>query len=135
MEPFIRTYDVRIGDINYGAHMGNEVALVVFQDARIAFLDSLGCSEKDIGEGLGLILVEAHVVFRKEVFLNDRLETRVTVSGLRRSAFDLQFDVVCRSDGERVFHGWTRMLPYNYGEKKVRRVPETFRVQLERYAT
>ena len=135
MEPFIRTYDIRIGDINYGGHMGNEVALVVFQDARLSFLDSLGCSEKDIGEGLALILVDANVKYRKEVFLNDRLETRVKVLGLRRSSFDLHFDVVRTSDGERVFQGWTRMLPYHYGEKKVRGLPEKFHVQLERYAT
>ena len=37
-----KTLEVRISDINYGNHMGNDRALSFFQDARISFLKQLG---------------------------------------------------------------------------------------------
>jgi len=62
-------YPVRIGDINYGGHLGNDKYLLLFHDARLAYLAGLGASEKDIGGGAGLIMSEAHVRFQAEVFL------------------------------------------------------------------
>ena len=46
---FIEKYKVTVGDINYGGHMGNERALVAFHQGRIAWLNSMGYSELNIG--------------------------------------------------------------------------------------
>ena len=51
---FTSKYEVRISDINYGGHLGNERALVVFQQTRIGWLKALGLSELNIGEKQGL---------------------------------------------------------------------------------
>ena len=40
---------VRIGDINYGNHVGHETFFSYFQEARIAYLSRFGFSEIDIG--------------------------------------------------------------------------------------
>ena len=133
-ETFTQSYRVRVDDINYGGHMGNERALVVFQDARIAFLGSLGWSETDVGEGLGLILVEAAVRYAKEVFRNDLLETRVRIANLKRSSFDMEFSSFRIPEGEEAFSGFTRMLVFHYGERKVRELPERVREALARFA-
>lgn len=131
MNAFERDYVVRISDINYGGHMGNEVALLVFQDARIAFLKTLGFGERDVGDGLGLILVEATVRYAREVFLEDRLATRVTADAIRRSSFDLVYEVRREADGEEVFSGRTRLLPFDYGARKVRPLPDALRAGIE----
>ena len=59
---FTIPYTVRVVDVNYGAHVANSAVLNFFQDARIAYLKSLGdYSEMNIGNNCGIILPEAHV--------------------------------------------------------------------------
>ena len=67
------TYRIRVGDINYGGHMGNDKALLLFHDARLYFLEQHGFSESDIG-GPGIIMGDAHVYYKKEVFRGDELK-------------------------------------------------------------
>jgi acyl-CoA thioester hydrolase len=123
---FHREYVVRVDDINYGGHMGNERALVVFQDARIAFLASIGCEERRIAEDTGIIIVEARVEYRKQVFMGDLLDTAVRVSVAGSSALDFLFEVARPSDGAAVFSGSTRILPFCYSTQKVRKLPAEF---------
>ena len=117
--------EVRVGDINYGGHMGNDKALLVFHDARIRFLESLGYSEKDIG-GPGIIMRDAHVNFRKEVFLHDELTVDVGVEEVTLTSFKLTYKVIRLGDGEEVFNGFTGLLAFNYEKRKVVKLPEEF---------
>lgn len=73
---FTIPYDVRVADVNYGAHVSNAAVLSFFQDARIAYLKQFSLSELDIG-GCGIILPEAHVNYRAEMFLGDLLRIGV----------------------------------------------------------
>ena len=38
-------YKVIVSDINYGGHMGNERALIIFQQTRMEWLNSIGYDE------------------------------------------------------------------------------------------
>ena len=43
MKNFFETeYKVIVSDINYGGHMGNERALIIFQQTRMEWLNSIG---------------------------------------------------------------------------------------------
>jgi acyl-CoA thioester hydrolase len=119
-------YEVRIGDINYGGHMGNDKSLLLFHDARIAFLEFLGFSEKDIGEDKGIIMSEAHVYFKKELFLHDRLTVDIQVEEVTTSSFTLNYEVRYLHDGTEVMHGATRLIAYDYERRKVSRLPDVF---------
>jgi acyl-CoA thioesterase FadM len=122
---------VRIGDINYGGHMGNDRFLLLFHDARLQFLASLGASEKDIGGGAGLIMSEAHVSFKAEVFLGDELTVTVSAKDMQGSRFLLDYTVERVSDRAIAATGYTRMVAFDYGLRRVCRIPEAFRVRLE----
>jgi acyl-CoA thioester hydrolase len=119
--------EIRIGDINYGGHMGNDKSLLIFQDARIGFLESLGYSEKDIGDHTGIIMSEAHVFFKKEVFLHDRLTVDISVTEVTTSSFILHYCVRRLKDDTEVISGTTKLLAFNYDRHKVVRIPELFR--------
>jgi acyl-CoA thioester hydrolase len=122
----IARFEVRIGDINYGGHMGNDKSLLLFQDARIRFLESLGNSEKNIGSGCGIILSEAGVVFKKEVFLHDELAVDIAVKDVTSASFSLEFTVKRMQDQAVVMIGFTKQLSYNYEIRKVSRLPKEF---------
>ena len=121
----IARIEVRVGDINYGGHLGNDKALLVFHDARIAFLESLGFSEKNIG-GPAIIMRDAHVTFRKEVFLHDVLTVDAGIDEVTLTSFNMVYTVKRESDGAVVFLGSTGLVAFDYDLKKVAKLPEVF---------
>lgn len=127
MEGFIFTlpYDVRVADVNYGGHVSNAAVLSFFQDARIAYLKNLGgYSEMDIG-GCGIILPSAHVEYRAEMFLGDRLEIGVRISELGGSSFAMEYRI--EREGKIAAEGTTRLVAFDYSRRKPIRLPSSFR--------
>jgi acyl-CoA thioester hydrolase len=120
---FAGTYKIRVGDINYGGHMGNDRALLLFHDARIHFLEERGYSESNIG-GPGIIMGDAHVYFKKEVFRGDELTVFVHIEDLRSLSFELHYTVM-RGE-EEVLYGSTKLIAFDYNKRKVAKIPDSF---------
>ena len=140
----IASFEVRVGDINYGNHMGNDKALLIFHDARLKFLESLGFSEKNIG-GPGIIMRDAHINFRKEVYLHDELTVDVGIENVSNSAFEMTYNVIRivnsqqssvvsrqSDEGEVVFTGSTGLVAFDYERKRPVRLPEEFLEKITR---
>jgi acyl-CoA thioesterase FadM len=122
----VSTFEVRVGDINYGGHMGNDKALLLFHDARIKFLKKLGYTEKDIGEGKGIIMTEAHVYFKKEAFLHDKLYADVEVGTIEKYTFELIYSIYRESDHQLILEGNSKQLAFDYERRKVASLPQGF---------
>jgi len=122
----IAKYEVRVGDINYGGHMGNDKSLLLFHDARIKFLESLDFSEKNIGDETGTIMSEAHIYFKKEVFLHDLLFIDVSISEVTTSSMIINYLVHRENDAVVVLKGSTKIIAFDYDKKRVKRIPEVF---------
>ncbi|NOQ42737.1 MAG: hypothetical protein GQ563_09620, partial [Desulfuromusa sp.] len=106
------SYRVGVADINYGGHVANSAVLNFFQDARIAYLAGLGpYSEIDLG-GCGIIMPEAHVYFRKEMFLGDQLCIGVKSKNLKRSSWVMEYRI--ERDAELTAEGETPLVCFNY---------------------
>ncbi len=121
-------YRVRIADINYGGHLANSAVLNIFQDARIGYLEELGSySELDLG-GCGIILPEAHVYFRAEMFLGENLLVGVRCRQIKRSSFTLDYRI--ERDGQVTAEGETPVVCFDYQQRKACRIPEEFRAKL-----
>lgn len=122
---FTLAYTVRISDINYGNHVANSAVLNFFQDARIRYLQQLGnFSELDIG-GCGIILPEAHVKYRAEMFYGDELVIGVRITRIGRSALDMEYRI--ERQGELTAEGTTALIAFDYSLRKPRRLPNDFK--------
>ena len=124
--PFRVSFPVRIADINYGGHMGNDRFLSLFHDARLQYLGSMGLSEQDIGEGVALIMSEARVRYRAEAFYGDILTVQVTVSGLTDVRFTLEYEVFKNEGQSPVATGATVLAGFDYRQRKICRLPGSF---------
>ncbi len=127
----ISTYEVKVDDINYGGHMGNERALVIFQDARLKCLKILQCSEKKIGNDSGIILTEAFVKYHKEVFMDDILTVDIIIRDFTKISFIMNYEVRRTMDNALVISGNTRLIAFNYESRKITAIPESFLIILK----
>lgn len=117
-------YKVIVSDINYGGHMGNERALIIFQQARMEWLNSIGYDEANI-EGKGLIQLESHVYYLKEVFLGENLLCKIVNVQMDRITFEIQYEII-NKNSDVVIKGTTKMAIFDYEKKKISRIPKEF---------
>jgi acyl-CoA thioester hydrolase len=99
--PFSTTMAVRIGDVNYGGHLGNDAVLSMVHEARVRFLASMGYTEHDI-EGVSIIMSDAAVVYRGEAHYADELEIGVGAGEFSGSGFDLLYRISRQADGKEI---------------------------------
>ena len=123
---FKADFIVRIGDINYGGHMANDKFLLLFHDARIGYLEALGFSEKDIG-GTGIIMSDAYVRYKAEVFLGDVLTVGVKTTELEGTRFKLEYEAFRKTDEKVVALGYTTLVAFDYAGRRVSKIPEVFK--------
>ena len=86
---------VRITDLNYGGHVGNDTILSLIHEARMQFLSSFGYTEMDF-EGSSLIMSDVGIEFKSELFYGDLVKAYVTISDMNRIGFDIYYKLVKR---------------------------------------
>ena len=72
---------VRITDLNYGGHLGNDSMLALLHEARVRYLKHFGYSEMDV-EGTGIIMADVAIQFKTEAFYAERLTIAIATSRL-----------------------------------------------------
>ncbi len=123
---FTFNYTIKDVDINYGGHVGNERALLFFQMSRMAFFESLGLSEMDLGEGAGVIQKNGFVEYNKQLFLNDKISINITEITLSKTSFELKYEIFNES-GEKVINGSTLLVCFDYSSHRIKKIPESFK--------
>jgi acyl-CoA thioester hydrolase len=89
---FTTEIPVRITDINYGRHLGNDSVLSLLHEARVRMLKEYGFTEFDI-DGWGLIMVDSVIVYKSEAFYGDVLHIGVSVQDFTPVGCDFVYKV------------------------------------------
>ncbi len=123
---------VRITDINYGNHVGNNSLVEIIHEARVQFLQKSGFTELNAG-GTALIMNELLVEFKNESFYNDLLKVEIFAGEISKKSFELFYKITVKRTNSTVLlaHAKTGMVCYDYGNKKVDLLPEKLRNILE----
>ncbi len=119
---------VRIGDVNYGRHLGNDAVLALAHEARLLFLRKHGFSEIDAG-GCGMIMADAAIVFKAQAFHGDVLTIDVAVADWSRCGCDFVYRF-SKADGTEVARIKTGIVFFNYETNRVESVPEKFKAAM-----
>ena len=123
---FHTTIPVRISDLNYAGHVGNDSYLTIFHDARIRYLNNLDCSEVDIGDSISLIMTCAHVEYKSQAVLNDELRVEVRVASMTSVRFRMEYEITNNVNRKLVSVGYTELAGYDYNRGKIHKLPELF---------
>jgi acyl-CoA thioesterase FadM len=119
---------IRISDINYGGHLGNDSVLSILQESRIRFLKQFGYSETNI-EGASIIMTDAAIQYKSQGYYGDVLIIELTVESIIRSGCDFIYKVTNTFPGKEVVRAKTGIAFFDYKKNKLISVPDKF-VQL-----
>jgi acyl-CoA thioesterase FadM len=130
---FSTSFAVRITDLNFGAHVGNDTVLSFAHEARVRYLQSLGYRELDL-EGVGLIMSDAALVFKNEIYYGDELLISIRAAEFNRVGFDLIYKMEKKPADQpliTVALVKTAMVCFDYSQKKVVPLPENAVLKLK----
>jgi acyl-CoA thioester hydrolase len=115
---------VRITDINYGNHLGNDAFVALIHEARMQWLHQYNFTELNI-EGAGLIMSDLLFEFKSEVSYGEEIEIALTVADISKVSFDLFYMLTTTRNAEKtlVANAKTGMVCYDYKSKKVAAIP------------
>jgi acyl-CoA thioester hydrolase len=116
---------VRISDINYGNHLGNDALLSLVHEARLQFLQSRGFSELDI-DGCGLILTDAVILYKSQGFHGDLLTILAAVGDFNKYGCDFFFKIIQKNSGKELARAKTGIVFFDYNRQKMASVPAAF---------
>jgi YbgC/YbaW family acyl-CoA thioester hydrolase len=116
--PFSIVLKIRITDLNYGGHVGNDSFLSFIQEARQQFLKQFGYEELNLA-GVGLIMADVAVEYKRELNYAEEVKISVAAGSFDRLGFDLFYLLeVRRDDWLLAGKAKTGMICYDYALKK-----------------
>ena len=120
---------IRITDLNYGAHLGNDALLSILHEARVQLLRYFGYSEMNLG-GVSLIMADVAISYKGEGFYGDTLTVKMAFDDLNKYGFDITYHVL-NQDGKEVARAKTGMLCFNYEVRKLASLPDEVKAKIE----
>ena len=128
---------IRITDLNYGNHVGNDTILSILHEARVQYFKSFGYGELDFG-GLGLIMSDVAIEFKSEIFYGEKIIASVTATDFSKVSFEVYYKLEKENNHEvtadkrtLVALAKTGMVCYDYSQKKIAPIPDHVKKKLE----
>ena len=121
---------IRITDINYGGHLGNDALLSIIHEARVRFLNQLGYSESNV-EGVGIIMIDAGIQYKSEGFYGDELIAEIAVTDFSGAGCDIVYRLTNKKLNKELAVAKTGIVFFDYGKRKTVPVPVEFRKKIE----
>lgn len=122
---------VRIADVNYGNHVGNDAFVSIIHEARLQWLRLHNFSELNAG-GTGLIMGDLAIEFTSESFYGDVIEVTLFAGEITRVSFELFYQLTTIRNGVSILlaNAKTGMVCFNYEIKKPAAIGESLKAIL-----
>jgi acyl-CoA thioester hydrolase len=128
---------IRITDLNYGNHVGNDTILSILHEARVQYFKSLGYGELDFG-GVGLIMSDVAIEFKNEIFYGEKIFASVTATDFSKVSFEVYYKLEKENSHKLttdkrtlVAVAKTGMVCYDYSVKKIVSIPNEAKMKLQ----
>ncbi len=124
---------VRIQDVNYGGHVGNDSILSILHEVRVQFLQSLGTKGELDVFGAGIIMADVAIMYQGEGFHGDVFNVEVGVADISSVGFDILYRLTTQRDAQTlpIATAKTGILCFDYSQRKVTKVPAALLEKLQ----
>jgi acyl-CoA thioester hydrolase len=116
---------VRITDINYGNHVGNDTYLSYLHEARMQYLKHFRHTELNIN-GISLIMSDIAIQLKSELVYGDEFEVFVEACNFDKLGFDIFYKLVHTTTKQTIAIAKTGMVGFDYNLKKKISLPADF---------
>lgn len=127
--PFQCSLPIRITDLNYGRHLGNDKVLSLMHEARAQYFESFGYKEDD-AEGTSFIMGDCAIMYKAEGFYGQTLRCEVGAGDYTSVAFDIYYRFFIEGEDKLLAEAKTGLVCFNYDNRKVESVPEALKLAL-----
>lgn len=118
---------LRVGDINYGGHLGNDRILSLVHEARVRHLRRFGYTELDV-EGAGMVVADAVIVYKSEAFYGDVVNISLTCADFHRYGCNYFYRLTNKQSGREIARAKTGMVFFDFQRRRMVPMPEPFRL-------
>ena len=118
---------VRITDVNYGNHLGNDSLVSLLHEARVSWLASMQYSELNI-EGHSVIMSDLAVSYMNESFYGDMLTFTLYFGEQSTAGFELFYLIETNRDNRKIIvaKAKTGIVFFDYQNRKITTIPKEF---------
>lgn len=117
---------LKVRDINYGGHLGNDSVASLLHEARVDVLDNMGFSELDLGNGrTGIIMADLVINYKGEGLLNDEIIVAVHIGDIDRMSLRMYYKIE-KTDGTLIALAETGIVAFDYKKKAIDNFPSAF---------
>jgi acyl-CoA thioester hydrolase len=129
---FTTSIPVRVSDINYGGHVGNDSILSIMQEARMKLLNHLGYKDEiSITDAIGIIVTDVAVIYKSESFYGDIIEVSIAIADVSKYGFDMIYQLNNSKNGKEIARGKTGIVCLDYASRKIVLIPTNFLEKLQ----
>ena len=115
---------IRITDLNYGNHLGNDTLLSILHESRVQFLASFGYSEVSI-EGIGIMMADVVIIYKAQGFYGDLLTIQIGIDDISKKSCDFYYLIVNQTN-KVVAQCKTAIVFYDYQLQRPAPIPQNF---------
>ncbi len=124
---FSTNIPVRITDINYGNHVGNDALVSIVHEARMQWLANNNYTELNVA-GAALIMADLAVEYKAESFYGDTLNITISIGEITKISFEIFYEISTLRNDKKILiaNAKTGMVCFDYEARKITSIPENF---------
>jgi acyl-CoA thioester hydrolase len=130
---FYHPIEVRYGDLDPQGHVNNASYLTYFEQARIAYIHSLGLWDGHSFLDIGIILADAHITFNAPVQFGQAVRVGVRVSRLGNKSLTMEYRLEDSQTSQELALGATVLVTYDYPTGQTISIPSSWREAITAY--
>ena len=124
---FTAAIPIRITDINYGNHVGNDAIVSIIHEARMQWLTGNNYTELNI-DAAALIMADLAIEYKAESFYGDILQVAISIAEITKISFEIFYEITCTRNDKNLLiaKAKTGMVCFDYEARKVTTIPQKF---------
>jgi acyl-CoA thioester hydrolase len=121
---------IRITDLNYGKHVGNDSILSLIHEARVQFIRKTGYEDELNIDGFGIIMTDVGIVFKNEILYGLKVKIEIGIKDFTKYGFDIYYRLTDAAAETELATAKTGIVFYDYEKRKIANIPYTFIIRL-----
>jgi acyl-CoA thioesterase FadM len=127
---FVYEVSLKVRDINYGGHLGNDSLVSLTHEARLDFLKQMGFDELNLGDGkTGIIMSDLVVNYLDEAFMFDKIRILSHIDEISSYGFRVFHNFI--KNDKSIALAETGIVAFDYSSGHIAEIPQVFLEKLK----